>query len=391
MVEYGGAGYVKWADDEGLLAAYNFRRHHFNAADQIDGKNLADNIKRSRGCYKCPVRCKAELAFKKGRLKNSGAVRPEFEPMLALGSKCGLDDLETLVYLDNLCSRMGIDSISAGSTIAFAMDLFDRGILSLENTGNTDLSWGNGQAMEALIRQMAHAEGFGALLSKGVVNAAKAIGRGAENYAPHVKGLELPGYHPNRVMGTALGYAVTSRGADFNDVYASLQHNWSKEEAAETFGSPRVVDPTSIEGKAQMVKRARIAGIVLDCLGICKVPALSLICKFDLIGEAELFTAVCGRPITPEGLFTVGERILNLEQLFNIRHGATGADDRLPDMFFTAEYSSREKPPGPEIWIEPMIQEFYKIMGWDDQGKPTDKKLSELGLAAIRSTSRSAD
>ncbi|MBW2656694.1 MAG: aldehyde ferredoxin oxidoreductase, partial [Deltaproteobacteria bacterium] len=206
--KHGGAGYVKWADDLGILATRNFRENTFEAAGQIDGKNLEKNITRTRGCYRCPVRCKAELEFPEGKLKGRKAVRPEFEPMLSLGSRCGLTDLETLVYLDNLCSRLGMDSISAGGAIAFAMDLFDRGILTPEDTGGLELSWGNGQAMEVLIKQMAAGEGFGGILAKGVRQAARIIGRGAENYAPHVKGLELAGYHPDNIMGTALGYTV---------------------------------------------------------------------------------------------------------------------------------------------------------------------------------------
>ena len=128
--KHGGAGYVTWADDLGILATRNYTENRFEAADRIDGKNLEKNIVRSHGCFHCPVKCKADLEFHEGKFKGTRAVRPEFEPMLALGSKCGLSDLDTLVYLDNLCSRLGMDSISAGSVIAFAMDLFDRKILT---------------------------------------------------------------------------------------------------------------------------------------------------------------------------------------------------------------------------------------------------------------------
>ncbi len=286
--KHGGAGYVKWADDLGILATRNFRENTFEAAGQIDGKNLEKNITRTHGCYRCPVRCKAELEFPEGRLKGRKAVRPEFEPMLSLGSRCGLTDLETLVYLDNLCSRLGMDSISAGGAIAFAMDLFDRGILTPEDTGGLDLSWGNGQAMEVLIRQMAAGEGFGGILAKGVRQAARIIGRGAENYAPHVKGLELAGYHPDNIMGTALGYTVSSRGADFSDVYATLEYKWMPDEKIEEFGLPETIDLNSIHGKAALVRQCMIVGMVMDCLGLCKVPALCLICAYDLVAEAEL-------------------------------------------------------------------------------------------------------
>jgi aldehyde:ferredoxin oxidoreductase len=191
---HGGAGYVEWADELGILATHNYRENTFEAAGRIDGKNLDDQITRRRSCHRCPVHCKADLEFRSGKYKGMQAVRPEFEPMLSLGSKCGLRDLDTLVFLDNLCSRLGLDNISAGNAIAFAMDLFDREIISLEDTGGLDLTWGNGDAMETLIRQMAAGQGFGKILAQGVRRASQLIGRGAEHYAPHVKGLELAGY-----------------------------------------------------------------------------------------------------------------------------------------------------------------------------------------------------
>ena len=134
VTKYGGAGYVKWADEMGILATRNYRENHFEGVDRLDGKRLEKYITRSRGCHRCPVRCKAELEFTNGRFKGTNGIRPEFEPMISLGSKCGLSDLEEVVFLDNLCSRLGLDNISAGSAIAFAMDLWERGILTLEDT-----------------------------------------------------------------------------------------------------------------------------------------------------------------------------------------------------------------------------------------------------------------
>jgi aldehyde:ferredoxin oxidoreductase len=388
--KHGGAGYVTWADDLGILATRNFRENTFDEAEQIDGKNLEKNITRSRGCHRCPVRCKAELGFDEGKLKGRKAVRPEFEPMLSLGSRCGLTDLGTLVYLDNLCTRLGMDSISAGGVIAFAMDLFDRKILTAEDTGGLDLSWGNGEAMERLIKQMAAVEGLGGILAKGVRQTARAIGRGAENYAPHVKGLEIAGYHPTNIMGTALGYTVSNRGADFSDVYATLEYKWMPDEKIEEFGLSKTIDLNSIHGKAALVRQCMIVGMVMDCLGLCKVPSLCLICNYDLVAEAELVSELADQPVSVGDLFYAGERILNQERLLNRRFGATKADDRLPDMFFDKEYNAGKQPSKPQEWMEPMIREFYAVMGWDESGRPTEKKLDELGLLATESQSDSA-
>jgi aldehyde:ferredoxin oxidoreductase len=388
--KHGGAGYVTWADDLGILATRNFRQNTFDEAGQIDGKNLEKNITRTRGCYRCPVRCKAELKFDEGKLKGKKAVRPEFEPMLSLGSRCGLTDLDTLVYLDNLCTRLGMDSISAGGVLAFAMDLFERGILTLEDTGGLDLSWGNGEAMEALIKQMAYSEGFGGILAKGVRRAAQIIGHGAEDYAPHVKGLEIAGYHPANIMGTALGYTVSNRGADFSDVYATLEYKWMPDEKIEEFSLPKTIDLNSIHGKAALVRQCMIVGMVMDCLGLCKVPSLCLICNYDLVAEAELVSELAGQPVSVRDLFYAGERILNLERLLNYRFGASRADDRLPDMFFEKEYNAGRQPSKPHEWMEPMIHEFYAVMGWDDNGQPTEKKLEQLDLLPSKSQTGTA-
>lgn len=370
---YGGAGYVKWADDRGIGAVRNFRDNHFEAIDRIDGRRLDRFKVQSKGCYRCPVRCKAELDM------GNGATRPEFESMMNLGPKCGLDDLEAIVRLDNLCSRLGIDIISAGNAVAFAMDLFERKILSSEDCGGLDLSWGNAGAMEALIRQIADREALGAVFSQGVRRAAEIIGKGAEAFAPHVKGLELAAYHPAYIMGTALGYATSGRGGDFSSIYASLEYTWPPEKAAAAFGTPDAVRLDAVSGKAALIRRAMCANAALDSLGLCKVPALSMIGAFDLVDEAELASALTGSRIEPEGLLRCGERVITLERLLNIRFGAGTEDDRLPLMFSSSEYAGADAPDIPER-VKTMVRYFYREMGWDVQGRPTAAKLSEMGI-----------
>lgn len=377
---YGGAGYLKWADDMGILSTHNYRKSRFDRADLLDGKRLRKYVTRSKSCHRCPVHCKADLQFHTEKLQESKAVRPEFESMVALGSKCGLSDLKTLVYLDNLCSRLGLDSISTGSAISFAMDLYDRGLLTLEDTGGIDLGWGNGKSMEALIYQMANRDKLGAVLSQGVRKAAEIIKRGAKKFAFHVKGLELSAYHPSEIMGTALGYAVANRGGDFNDVYANLEYRLSPEEAAEQFQTEMAVDIRSKHGKAPLVRKAMMVSVALDSLGLCKVPALSIAGSFDLSSEAELTSTLTGRLMDPRELFEIGERIINLERLFNLRHGATSADDCLPRLFFKTKRGAKRKPPHTRNWLEPMKLEFYQAMGWDKQGRPSQAKLKELDL-----------
>ncbi len=365
FAQYGGAGYVKWADDMGLMATRNYQENRFRQVDNIDGKRLEAYKLKSSGCYNCPVQCKAVLSFTRKKNPKETATRPEFEPMLNLGAKCGLDDLEAIVYLDNLCSRLGIDSTSAATAIAFAMDLYGRGILTRQDTHGLAIPWGSAQVMETLITQMTHGEGFGALLSKGVRQAARVIGKGSDHYAAHVKGLELSAYHPGGIMGTALGYAISSRGGDYNNVYASLEYRWSKEQASRSFGSPEAVDIHAFSGKGKLVRRAVLVNIVLDSLGLCKVPALSMIGTFDLKSEADLASSLTGLSVTADELFAAGDRIASMERCFNLRQAPGMTEDTLPPMFLNQPGSNLNQET-----LDVMISDYYTAMGWDECGNP---------------------
>ncbi len=377
--DHGGAGYVTWCDDMGILSTRNYRGNRFESVDAIDGRRLRSHVVRTRGCPGCPVRCKARLSFNGNRRGGGAFNRPEFESMVNLGAKCGLGDIEAVVRLDNICSKLGMDSISTGTVIGFAMDLFDRGIIGRNDTGGLDLSWGNHEVMETLIRRIARRQGLGAVLALGVRRAAQELGRGSEKYAAHVKGLELPGYHPAHIMGTALGYMVSSRGGDFSNVYASLEYarppEWSEAEVIRRF-SPHI---DRIQGKAFMIRYAVLTNNALDCLGLCKVPVLSLRRGFDLEAESRLVRDLTGLDIHVEDLMRVGKRVADLERLFNIEHGVRSRDDRLPGMFLTEEYGSGETA---KRGYDTMLQEYYALMGWDRQGRPQE---AAAGQAVDRS------
>ena len=371
----GGAGYVKWADEMGIMGTRNYRQGRFDLVDRVDGRQLLADKVRSSGCFRCPVQCKADLTFRHGRLRGQTATRPEFEPMINLGAKCGLADLQAVVYLDNLCNRMGLDSTSAATAIAFAMDLYERGILNDAETGGLAIRWGDAAAMETLIRQMAAGAGLGGLLAQGVRRAADAIGKGASRYAAHVKGLELTAYHPAAILGSALGYAVSSRGGDYNNVYASLEHRWPSEKGAAEFGSPDSVDRHRPTGKGRLVRRAVLVNVVVDSLGLCKVPALSLLGNFDLESEAALASAATGLALTAADLFEVGDRIATMERLFNLRHAPDMDGDRLPEMFF-----SQGHPTLTSAVLDQMLLDFYAAMGWDATGRPLAATLERLAI-----------
>jgi aldehyde:ferredoxin oxidoreductase len=377
--QLGSAGYVGWSQEKGYLSAYNYRGRDFAAAQRLDGARLLAFVTRRRGCKGCPVQCKAELALPTTD-GTARAYRPEFEPMLNLGAKCGLEEIEKVVALDNLCSRLGLDSTSMAGVTAFAMDLWERNILTAEDTDGLTLAWGDGDAMETLIRRVAYRRGLGKLLGEGVRRAAAAIGRGAEAWAVHVKGLELTAYHPLGLLGTALAYAVSNRGGDYSNVYPSLEHRWSAEKAARELGTACAVDSRSPRGKGRLVRRAMLATAVVDCLGLCKVPVLSLGDGFDLEAEAVLTSAISDLEFDAAALLSIGERVVNLERLFNLKHGLQCGDDRLPPLFSDPLYGGREEADPPDGWLETMVADFYRAMGWDALGHPLPATLARLSI-----------
>jgi aldehyde:ferredoxin oxidoreductase len=294
-----------------------------------------------------------------------------------------VDDPEAVLFLHNLAGSLGIDSISTAGVLAFAMELYERSILSIEDTDGIELTWGNAEAMETLMRSIALRKGLGAVLAEGVRRAARQIGGGAEVYAYHSKGLELTGYDPRGGMGTALGYAVSTRGGDFTSVYAVPEYRWEPEQGREWFGSEKSVDRLSVEGKGQLVKRAMVVSATLDALGLCKVPVLSIVCDFSLRDEAALAEALTGLAVTADELALAGERIVNAERLINLRLGADRADDDLPDHFVEDPVPDAGPTHGMTVDIERLREDFYSAMEWDDDGIPKPEKLRELDLESF--------
>ena len=364
----------------GLLGTQNYRKMQFDRAREIDGRRLANYVTRKISCHRCPVHCKAEVEIPKGKYKGFKGGRPEYETVIDLGALCGVGDPEALFYLSNLCNILGLDSISTGSVIAFAMDLYDRGILSLEDTDGLDLTWGNAEAMEALMINIANREGLGDILAQGVRRAAETIGKGAEKYAYHVKGVEIYGGDPRGMMGTALSYAVSLRGGDFTSVYPVPEFRYTPEKAEKEFGTRAAVDFQAGEGKGSLVRKCLLVSAVFDSLGICKVPALTIIGDFDLEKESALTRALTGLEISTPELFRIGERIVNFQKLINLKLGATVNDDTLPEKF--RHEPIREGPArGRRVHeLDAMVRSFYSCMGWDQQGVPTEAKLKELGI-----------
>lgn len=380
---WGSSGDILELDRAGLLGTRNYRRGTLENVHRIDGRELAAQVSRKTSCHRCPVHCKAEIRIAEGRHQGFTGGRPEYETVINLGSLCGLSDPEELLFLSNLCNILGLDTISTGSVIAFAMELFDRRILTPEDTNGLVLDWGDARVMETLIRQIADRQGLGAILARGVKQAARIIGKDADKYAFHTKGVEIYGSDPRGVMGTALSYAVSLRGGDFTSVYPIPEYRYTPERAVKEFGTPAIVNPHSAEGKGLMVRKCLFVSAVIDSIGICKVPALSIIANFDLEMESTLVRRLTGLDLSASDLFRIGETIITWEKLFNLSRGAGAAQDTLPEKFLTEPLQDGPSRGAAITEMTRMVQDFYQCMGWDSQGIPKPETLSRLGISPM--------
>ena len=378
--QLGSSGDILELNKMGLLGSRNYRSMKLEGAEKIDGRNLKNYVVKNITCPRCAVHCKAEVELKEGKHKGFRGGRPEYETVIDLGALCGLTEPDALMYLSNLCNILGIDTISTGSVIAFAMDLFDRGIITTEDTGGIELCWGDADAMEAIMRKIARREGFGDILADGVFRASQRIGKGSEKYAYHVKGVELYGADPRGMMGTALSYAVSMRGGDFTSVYPVPEFRYTPERAEAEFGTSEAVDYLASDGKGALVRYCMIVSSVIDSLGICKVPALSIAGNYDLEKETRLMNALTGLDISKEQLLRIGERVVTMEKMFNLRFGATADADTLPEKFLK-EPIAEGPSAGAMVDLKPMVRDFYSKMGWDEQGVPLPDTLKAMGLS----------
>jgi aldehyde:ferredoxin oxidoreductase len=299
--------------------------------------------------------------------------------MYSFGGEVGVDNPDAIIAADRLADDLGLDSISAGVTIGFAMELFEKGLLEIEETGGMALNFGNHEAMIKLLRLMAFREGIGDLLSDGVRIAAEKIGKGSDKYAMHVKGLELPAYDVRGAKGHGLNYATAFCGADHNRGYAFQ----------EIFGIPipYPVDRFTTEGKGKLTKwNQDIRTATADCPTMCVFILDMAIPSVATENTAALIEAVAGITFTPEDVEKVGERINNLAKAFNVREGFSRADDTLPERLMNEPLSNGASK-GHLISkdeFKEMLDEYYEVRGWDlNTGIPTREKLEELNLEYV--------
>jgi aldehyde:ferredoxin oxidoreductase len=329
-------------------------------------------------CFACPVACGRGTEIREGKWKGRRGEGPEYESTNSLGAMCGVSDMNAITMANYLCNEYGLDTISTGSTIAFAMECYQRGILSREQTGGLALTFGDGDLVVELVQKIARREGIGDLLAEGSRSVAERLGHDTIQFAMQVKGLELPAYDPRAAKITGLGYVTANRGGDhitgyvqgptFIDVPFLLIEESS-------IGDPFVADPE----ETTVLVNLENALTVMDAVGGCKFMGI-LLTAADIAG---LIAAATGWDFDENEFRRCGERIYNLNRVCCVREGISSAEDQLPGRLM-----EEPLPTGPaagmvidQDTLAMMKDAYYRVRGWDPaSGIPTREKLHELGL-----------
>ncbi|RLI07977.1 aldehyde:ferredoxin oxidoreductase, partial [Candidatus Bathyarchaeota archaeon] len=364
LSRYGTPGIMARTNATETLPTRNWSEGSFPGYERIGPKALVERLfVRSKACPGCPVGCGKISEVREGPYA-CRVEGPEYETLFALGPLCYNEDLESIAKMNELCDRLGLDTISTGNAIAFSMELYERGIIGPGDTDGLDLRFGNHEAMVELVRRIALREGWlGDLLAEGVARASRAIGRGSERYAVHVKGLEPPGYDPRGLKGMALAYAVSARGA------CHLRHVAYRPNLTgqHPFKPGVEVDRLSYEGQAEMVVELEDFYALVDSMVICRFLCLPTIGPILWEELRAIYSATTGLDVGVGELRARGAEINDLVRWFNVREGIDRRHDTLPDRFF-------EEPVAGQVVdrraFEQMLDEYYALRGWDEEGKP---------------------
>lgn len=354
LPRFGTAVLVNIINENYILPTRNFQSAHFPAAENVSGERMVDTILSGKmGCQACVIQCGRDV-----EVEGRQTAGPEYETIWAFGPDCGIDDLAAVVEANNLCNDLGLDTISTGSTIACAMELSEKGYIDEE------IRFGDAEQMVDLVRRIGYRDGIGDELAEGSFRFARRHGH--PELSMSVKRQELPAYDPRGLQGHGLAYATSVRGGD---------HVYGYMIAPEVLGSPEKLDPYSSAGKAVWTKTFQDLTAFIDSSGAC------LFTSFPL-GAADygaMVSAVTGYDLDAAEVLRIGERIWNMQRIFNLRAGCTREDDTLPPRLLREPLT--EGAPKGRVWErEPLLSEYYLVRGWDQEGRPTPAKLRELGI-----------
>ena len=376
---YGTQVLMNVINEVGAMPTRNMREVQFEGASRISAEAMHEpresdgkpNLVTNAGCCGCTIACGRISTIDRGHfsIENkpqywgaSGGL--EYEAAWALGSDTGVDDIDALTYANFICNEDGIDPISFGATVAAAMELYQLGAITKEQTGGVELKFGSAEALTWATEVTCKGEGFGLDLGLGSKRLCEKYGH--PDLSMTVKGQEFPAYDPRGIQGMGLTYATSNRGAC---------HLRSYTVSSEVMGVPEKTDPLSTEGKPELVKAFQDATAIVDSSGLCVFTTFA----WTLEDIAPQVAAACEGDWTPETMLEAGERIWNLEREFNLKAGLTAADDTLPKRLLT-EPAQTGPAKGNVNRLHEMLPKYYEIRGWDAQGVPTDETRQRLSL-----------
>ncbi len=385
----GTTGDLGKCDEYGDWPTKNWRSNSWGKGAELYERFKTNNLVGSHGCYKgCVLFCGRVAKVESGKWRTPTHEGCEYETISAFTAFIMNDNMDAAVHASYLCNSYGLDTISTGAAVAFAMDCYESGVLSKEELDGLDMNWGNMDAAIELIHKIAHREGIGDLLADGVARASKKIGRGSEKLAVHVKGLEGAAHDPRSGKALALTYAASNIGMSHIHPIEGMAYDAYKVD----FGllpyglrDPQKVDRFSEKGKGKDSKVLHDFGIIPDVVGMCKFYIYAGLTPDDI---AEILSNLTGFDVDGHKLLRIGERVYNLQRMFNVREGIRRQDDRLPERVTSlpefGKYSKIEESAIENQ--ETMLDEYYKARGWDEEGVPTKRKLKELSLDWTLST-----
>lgn len=361
---YGTDVLVNILNETGGLPTRNYRDGHFPAANNVGGESLTANVLvRPRGCFSCIISCGRASEVKDPQFAGVGEG-PEYETAWAFGPDCGVDSLAAVTKANYRCNELGLDTITMGATIAAAMDMYEDGVITIKDTDGVPLNFGNAQALIEMVNKTANREGFGDKLALGSYR--MAAGYGHPEYSMTTKKQEMPAYDPRAVQGIGLQYATSNRGGCHVRGYTI---------AVEVLGNKAKLDNSATEGKAAWNIIFQDLTAALDSSGAC------LFTTFGIGGDelAEMLSALTGVNYSTAEFMQAGERIWNMERLWNLKAGLNGQDDALPERLLKNPIQTGPAK-GRVSKLGEMLPEYYQLRGWDGNGVPTQAKLQELGL-----------
>ena len=365
---------VEYCDEIGNIPVRNWYQGGWpEGAAKISGTTMANTVLKGRyHCGRCVINCGRIVEGLPGPNEGKEIAGPEYETVGLMGTNLMIDDLNAILKSNELCNRYGMDTISTGSVIGFAMEAYEKGLVTKKQLDGIDLSWGNSRAVHEYIRKIAEKDGFGSVLGKGVKRAADYVGGTAHEFALEVKGLEPPAHDPRSKFTVALGYATSNRGACH---VAAFTHDFEEGAYLEDLGLPRLEDRFGVEHKAENVYYMQHLMGMFDSLVACKFGMFGGLTVNPLI---RALNAVTGWDFDRDKFFRTGERIFNIKRLYNVRLGISRKDDVIPVRMLNQRRGggTNELPP-----LNVLLDEYYKLRGWNEFGIPTDDKLKELSLA----------